>query len=170
MSWTQSFLDGLPMGRRNGERQMRVGGVVFATKARRLNGGTLTSVAADAKAAFRTLRYRSVGDDTRLDRGVDEAQKILRAQGREGVSKVVLVMTDGVPTGGTSFGSPADVTLRRVRENGIKVNVVMATDPVDSWPRYSHGRCGSAEGSRERLQRSSLLSCPPAFIRGGITM
>ena len=60
---TQAFLDELPIS----AEQMRVGGVVFATRAKQLNRGNLSGKILNAKAMFKNLPHHSVGADTRLE-------------------------------------------------------------------------------------------------------
>ena len=45
----------------------------------------------------------------------------MKKQGREDVPNVLVVLSDGLPTGGISFGSLADVAFKKARAAGTQV-------------------------------------------------
>lgn len=104
---------------------MHLAQVQFASTAKPAGGGVLTSKKTDAHAAQKSMVHGAVGNETQMDLAVQEAKDVWKKSGRKRAAKVLLVMSDGLPSGGTASGSKADLAFRAAIEAGAKVLFVL---------------------------------------------
>merc|ERR1711959_58834 len=89
----------------------------------------------DIKEPPLTLVPGAMGVKTNMHLGVEEAMKI---DGRNGVIDTLLVLTDGLPTGGTNKGGLADKAFVEARVQGVKVLFVLVGTIFQWVPLPSH--------------------------------
>jgi hypothetical protein len=125
--WDQfmNFIDKLTNDFPIAHNGMHLGAVQFATTSYKY--GDLTGDKQAAKDARKKMKPRGDGKDaigmhTNMHLAVDE---ILSMDGRQNVVDVIVVLTDGMPTGGVAPGSSADLAFQRAREMGVKVLFVL---------------------------------------------
>ena len=138
--WTQmlNFIDLITGTFPISKEGMHLGGVQFATRAYKYSdmaADKATAQAARFNMAIRggrpdlgdktqiggapiTLVPGAMGVKTNTHLGVEEAMKI---PGRNGVIKILLCITDGIPTGGTNKGGLTDKALVEAQAQGYKV-------------------------------------------------
>lgn len=66
-----------------------------------------------------------LGTNTRMDKAVDAAMMEFKRSGRKDANNVLVMITDGVPTGGSAPGSMADKAFIRAKQAGIQVVFVL---------------------------------------------
>jgi hypothetical protein len=67
----------------------------------------------------------SLGTNTRMDKAVDAALVQFKMGGRSSVNDVLVMLTDGLPTGGSFPGSMADKAFARAKAAGVQVLFVL---------------------------------------------
>lgn len=123
--WTQfmSFLDKLTADFPVKEDGMHMGLMQFATVAHTYQGLTGThdpESKKNMKPKGTDTEAGQMGRHTNMHLAVDTALDMF-TKGREKVTDVLLVITDGLPTGGTAAGSPADKGFLKAKKNGVQV-------------------------------------------------
>merc|ERR1719453_1825182 len=96
---------------------MNIGAVQFATKAGKLFD--LTGDKSLASKSISSIDKSSMGVETRVDLAVEEVLKIV-AGSRKAVD-IMLVITDGLPTGGQAPGGLADKAFMKAKAAGVRV-------------------------------------------------
>jgi Mg-chelatase subunit ChlD len=125
LQWSEKLLQSLPIS--NGA--MHFGTIQYGTVTKAQRNGALDG---DSDAAMKALRQmlprrETLGKKSQLDKGVRAAEKMF-SDGRGGVGRVLIIVTDTIPSGGSNRGSPADVALRGAQLRGIKIVFVLVTN------------------------------------------
>jgi uncharacterized protein YegL len=126
----QDFIDKMTGDFPISKEGMNLGAVQFATRAFRYSDMEENKTKAQQARQNMAPRGQPAGDGptgkmgqkTNMHLGVEEAMKI---PGRKNVIDTLLVLTDGLPTGGTNKGGLADVAFREARAQGVKVLFVL---------------------------------------------
>jgi hypothetical protein len=129
--FTQQMLNDFPIS----NDRMNVAGVQFASKAGILF--PLTGSKTAAMSSLKQVRRETFGWQTRTDLAVEEAMQTL-GKGRDDAKDIMLVVTDGVPTGGSNPGSPADKAFAKAKAAGVKVVFVLVGWMFKLMPMPSH--------------------------------
>jgi hypothetical protein len=129
--FTQQMLNDFPIS----DEGMNVAGVQFASKAGILF--PLTGSKSAAMSSLKQVRRETFGWQTRTDLAVEEALQAL-GKGRDGARDIMLVITDGLPTGGSNPGSSADKAFAKAKAAGVKVVFVLVGWMFKLMPMPSH--------------------------------
>jgi len=109
------------------EDGMHLGAVQFASVAHKyleLTGNKTTALASKSNMKVRGTGADAMGVRTRMDLAVKEVLKMDTSSGRA-VVDMMLVITDGLPTGGAAPGGVADVAFKKAKAAGVKVAFVL---------------------------------------------
>ena len=118
LRFVDAFIESLPLGK----TALRLGMVQFATKA--LKVGEFTSSKSVARRNTLFINKGALGLASRIDRGIDAALDMFKDTERHR-ARVLLGITDGLPSDGIAPGGLADSTFARAAQEGVHVHMVV---------------------------------------------
>jgi hypothetical protein len=121
MQFVDKLIDAFPIS----QGGMHMANVQFGDTAKVIEnkGQVWASTKVAAKSTRSKITHGATGANTMMNLAVDEAVKLFSKS--RGAVDVLLVITDGLPTGGIQAGSPSDVAFRKARAEGKEVLFVL---------------------------------------------
>ena len=156
----QEFIDRLVNDLPIAQHGMHLGALQFASIAHKysdLTGNKTKSLADKSNMKARGSAADTMGIYTRMDLAVEEVLSMEAASGRD-VVDLMLVITDGLPYGGTNLGAVADVAFTKAEAAGMKVAFVLIGElfrwlPVpDRWATAGIVQIDDFSGLNEQIR------------------
>jgi len=121
MQFVDKLIDAFPIS----QGGMHMANVQFGDTAKVIEnkGQVWASTKVAAKETRSKITHGATGANTMMNLAADEAVKLFSKS--RGAVDVLLVITDGLPTGGIQAGSPSDVAFRKARAEGKEVLFVL---------------------------------------------
>ena len=91
------------------------------------------------------IKHGATGTMTRMDRAADAAMEMFADYSRRAVPNVLLVLSDGLPTGGYLPGTQADKAFKKARANGAQVSFVCSYQHTYLHVGTDHSWHGNAD-------------------------
>merc|ERR1719359_783271 len=121
MTFTDKLIADFPIA----EGGMGIANVQFGNTAKKVGGGKFMTNKTKAEEIRQRIKHGATGTMTRMDRAADAAMEMFADYGRRAVPNVLLVLSDGLPTGGYLPGTQADKAFKKARANGAQVLFVL---------------------------------------------
>jgi hypothetical protein len=154
MQFVDKLIDAFPIS----QQGMHMANIQFGNtvKVIKNKGQVWASTNKAAKEMRTNIVHGATGSNTNMNLAADEALKLF--SNSRGAVDVLLVVTDGLPTGGTQAGSPSDVAFRKARAQGKEVLFVLIGD-LFKWLKLP-----SAWMSAEPVQISNFAALEKAHL------